>query len=90
MLDMLEEAEQRPVNNEYVNLWISKLSPGTLAGTFKLYSKFLSTLQTRNHGVNCQVFYSALFSLEWQSNVVKEFSAERQRAIVSWDHYLTT
>ena len=32
---MLEVTEQRPMNNEYVNSWISKLSPVTLAGIFK-------------------------------------------------------
>ena len=41
---MLEVTEQRPMNNEYVNSSISKLSPVTLAGILKLYSKFLSTL----------------------------------------------
>ena len=88
---MLEVTEQRPMNKEYVNSWISKLSTVTLAGIFKLYGKFLSTLQTRNHEVNRQIFYSARFSLEWQSNyVAEEFSAERQRAIIPWDHYLTT
>ena len=48
---MLDVTEQRPMNNEYV----SKLSPVTLAGIFKLHSKFLSTLQTRNHKVNRQI-----------------------------------
>ena len=41
---MLEVTEQRPLNNEYVNSQISKLSPVTLAGILKLYSKYLSTL----------------------------------------------
>ena len=36
-------------------LLISKLSPLTLAGVFKFHSKFLSTLQTRNHEVNRQM-----------------------------------
>ena len=63
----------------------------TLAGIFKLYSKFLSMLQTRNHEVNHKIFYSACLSLEWQNNhVVEEFSAECQSAIMLWDHYLTT
>ena len=35
-----EVTEQRPMNNEYINSWISKLSPVTLADIFKLYSKF--------------------------------------------------
>ena len=61
---MLEVTEQRPMNNKYVNSWIIKLSPVTLAGIFKLYSKFLSTLQTRNHKVNRQIFYRARFSPE--------------------------
>ena len=57
------------MNNEYINSWISKLSPVILADIFKLYNKFLSTLQTRNHEVNCQIFYSARFSLEWQKQL---------------------
>ena len=52
---MLEVTELRPMNNEYVNIIISKLSPVTLTGIFKSYSKFLSTLQTRNHEVNGQM-----------------------------------
>ena len=36
---MEEVTEQRPMNNEYVNSRISKLSPVTLAGIFRLYSK---------------------------------------------------
>ena len=68
----------------------TKLSHVTLAGLFKLYSKFLSTLQTRNHVVNLQIFYSARFPLSGKSNYgVEEFSAERQSAIILWDHYLT-
>ena len=63
---MLELTEQRPMNNKYVNSWISKLSHVTLAGIFKLHSKFLSTLQTKNHEVNRPISYSARFSIEWQ------------------------
>ena len=75
---MLEVAEQRPMN-EYVNSWIIKLSLMTLAGIFKLYSKFLSTLQTRNHEVNRQIFYKfytmPTFLLSGKSNyVVEKFS----------------
>ena len=66
---MLEVTKQRPMNNEYVNSSISKLSPVTLAGIFKLFSTFLSTLQTRNHEVNRQIFYIARFSLEWQKQL---------------------
>ena len=66
---MLQVTEQRPINNEYVNSRVSKLSRVTLAGILKLYSKFLSTLQTRNHEVNRQIFYSARFSLEWQKQL---------------------
>ena len=66
---MSEVPEQRPMNNEYVNSWISKLSPVTLAGTLQFYSKFLSTLQTRNHEVNHQMLYSVRFSLEWQKQL---------------------
>ena len=47
----------------------TKLSPVTLAGIFKLYRKFLSMLQTRNHEINRQIFYSARFSLEWQKEL---------------------
>ena len=54
-----------------------------MADIFKLYSKYVLTLQTRNHEVNRQIFLCARFSLEWQSNyVVEELSADRQRAIM--------
>ena len=56
---MSEVTEQRPMNNYKI-----LLSPVTLAGIFKLYSKFLSMLQTRNHEVSRQIFYNAHFSLE--------------------------
>ena len=48
---MLEEAEQRPMNNEYV----------TLAGIFKFHSKFLSALQTRNYEVNRHMLQCPIF-----------------------------
>ena len=36
-------------------------------------------------------FIVPAYPLSGKSNyVVEEFSAERQRAIISWDHYLTT
>ena len=75
---MSEVTKQRPMNNEYVNSQISKLSPVvTLAGMFKLFSKFLSTLQTKNHEINCQIFHSARIPLSGKSNyAVEEFSAE--------------
>ena len=57
------------MNTVYVNSKISKLSPVTLAGIFKLYRKVLPTLQTRNHEVNHQIFYSARFSLKWQKQL---------------------
>ena len=57
---------------------------------FLTLSKFLSMLQTKNHKVNRQIFYGAKAIMQLSNYVVKEFSAERQRAIVSWDHYLTT
>ena len=50
----------------------------TLAGIFKVYSKFLSTLQTRNHELTVKCFIVPAFPLSGKSNyVVEEFSAER-------------
>ena len=80
---MLEVTKQRAINNETLTLFKT--------GILKLYSKFLSTLQTRNYEVNRQVFIVPAFPLSGKSNyVVEEFSAECQRAIISWDHYVTT
>ena len=63
----------------------------TLGGIFKFYSKFLATLQTRTTRSAVKYFIVSAFPLSGQSNyVVEEFSAERQRAIISWGHYLTT
>ena len=84
---MLEVTEQRPINNECVNSWIS------LGWHFKNLQQIFINVVTRNHGVNCQIFYPVVsaFPLSGKSNyVVEEFSAEHQRAIISWDHYLTT
>ena len=54
---------------------------------FRLYSKFLSTLQARNHEV--KYFIVSAFPVSGKSTyVVEEFSADRKRAIISWDHYL--
>ena len=90
---ILEVTEQRRMNNEYINSWISKLSPVTLAGILKIYSKFLSTLQTKNHQVNHQIFYIApAYPLSGKSNyVVEAFSAERPACdyfVGPFPHYL--
>ena len=88
---MLEATEQRPVNNEHVNSWISKLSPVTLAGISKLYANFYQRCkqETTRSTVKCFIVYY-YFPLSGKNNyVVEEFSVERQRAIISWDHYLT-
>ena len=54
-----------------------------MAGIFKLHSKFLSTLQTRNHEVNRQSVIVPDFPLSGKRNyVVEEFSAKHQRAII--------
>ena len=63
----------------------------TLAGIFKIYSKFLSTLQQETTRSTVKCFMVPAFPLSGERNyVVEEFSAERQRASISWDHYLTT
>ena len=82
---MSEATEQRPMNNEYINSRISKLSPLTMAGNFYQRCKQETTSST----VKC--FIVPAFPLSGKSNyVVEEFSAEGQRAFISWDHYLTT
>ena len=81
-------------NPTETNEWVCKyheLVNLTLADFFKFHSKFLSTLQTRNHEVNRQMFVVLHFPLSGKRNyVVEEFSAKQQRGIISWDHYLTT
>ena len=42
--EQLVMSEVTQQNNEYVNSWISKLSPVTLAGIFKLYSKLVKAI----------------------------------------------
>ena len=60
---MLEVIEQRPMNNEYVNSRIS------LDWHYKTFQQIFIDVVTRNHEVNCQIFYSACFSLEWQKQL---------------------
>ena len=47
---MLEVTEQRPMNDEYVNSRISKLSPVTLADIFKLYGNFYQVANKKPGG----------------------------------------
>ena len=76
---MLEVTEQRPMNNEYVNSFLN------FAANFYQRCKQETTRSTVKY------FIVPAFPLSGKSNyVVEEFSAERQRAIISWDNYLTT
>ena len=64
----------------------------TLAGTFKLHSMpiFINIANKKPRGQPSDVIVPA-FPLSGKRNyVAEEFSAEHQRAIISWDHYLTT
>ena len=80
---MLDSTEQRPMNTEYVNPWISKLSPVT--------ANFYQRCKQETTRSTVKYFMVPAFLLSGKSNyVVEEFSAERQRAIISWEHYLTT
>ena len=55
---MLKVTEQRPMNNEYVNSRISKLSPGTLAGIFKnLQQIFINVANKKPRGQLSNVLY---------------------------------
>ena len=82
---MLEVIDQIPMNNEHVNSWIDKLSSvAFLNFTANFY-------QRCKQETTVKYFIVPAFPLSGKSNyVVEEFSAERQRAIISWDHYLTT
>ena len=74
---MLEVTEQRPMNNEYVN--IMNL-PGIL----------VNIANKKPRGQWSDVIVPD-FPLSGKRNyVVEEFSAKHQRAIISWDHYPTT
>ena len=84
---MLEVTEQRPMNNEYVNIIISKLSPVTLPGIFKFHSIInIANKKPRDQPSDAIV---PDFPLSGKKNYVVEFSAKQQRAIISWDHHLT-
>ena len=66
---MLEVTEQRPMNNEYGNSWIGKLSPVTLAGILKILQQIFINVVNKKSRINRHVFYSAHFSLEWQKQL---------------------
>ena len=88
---MSEVAEQRPMNNEYVNSLICKVSPVTLAGILNFTANFYQRCKQESTRSTVKCFIVSAFLLSGKSNyVVEKFSAERQRAIISWDHYLTT
>ena len=86
---MLGAIEQRPMNNEFVNLWISKLSPAvTLAGILNFTANFYQRCKQKTTRSTIKYF---AFPLSGKNNyVVEKFRAKRERAIISWDHYLTT
>ena len=55
MIRMLEATEQRPMNNEYVNIMNLQTVTRDLGCHFKTSQQIFSTLQTRNHEVNRQM-----------------------------------
>ena len=81
----LSQTEQRPMNNESCKFM--KLSPVTLAAwhfTANFYQRCKQ--ETTRSNIKCFiVFY--YFPLSGKKNYVDEFSAERQRAIISWDQF---
>ena len=59
--------------------------------TGKFTAKFYQRCKQETKQSTVKCFIVSAFPLSGKSNyVVEEFSAERQRAIISWDHYLTT
>ena len=74
---MLEVTEQRPMNNEYVNIMNYQLSPVTLAGIFKFHSKiFINIANKKPRGQPSDVMVPD-FPLSGKRNyVVEEFSAK--------------
>ena len=76
---MSEVTEQRQMNNEYVNI------------IFKLHSTFFINIANKKpRGQPSDVTVPALPLSSKKNYVVEEFSADRQRAIIWWNHYLTT
>ena len=76
---MLEVTKRRPMNNEYVNSWIGKLSLWLrfLNFTANFYRRWKQ--ETTRSTVKC--FILPAFPLSGKSNYeVEEFSTERQRA----------
>ena len=93
---MLEVTEQRPINDEYVRIHeLANCHAGPL-----LYLRLAFLSFTADFCLSCkqettrstvEYFIVPTFPLSGKSNyIVEEFSAERQHAIISWDHYLTT
>ena len=86
-----EVTEQRPMNNEYVNIMNQQTVTRNLGWHYKTSQQiFINIANKKARGQPSGIIVSA-FPLGGKRNyAVEEFSAEHQRAIVSWDHYLTT
>ena len=68
-----------------------KLSLVTLAGILNFTANFYQRCKQETTRSTVKYFRVPAFPLSGKSNyAVEEFSAERQRAIISWDYYLTT
>ena len=83
--------EQRPMNNEHVNIMNLQTVTRDLGSHFETSQQiFINIANKKSRGQPSDVIVSA-FPLSGKRNyVVEEFIAEHQRAITSWDHYLIT
>ena len=87
---MLEVTKHRPMDNEHVNIMNWQTVTRDLGWHFKtLQQIFINVANRKPRDQPSNVIVPA-FPLSGKRNVVEEFGPERQRAIISWDHYLTT
>ena len=79
------------MNNEYVNIMNWQIVTRDLGWHFWTSQQiFINIADKKPLGQPSDVIVPS-FPLSGKRNyAVEEFSAERQRAIISWDHYLTT
>ena len=88
---MSEVTEQRTMNKEYIISMNQQTVTRDLGWHFlTLQQIFINIANKKPRGQPSHAIVPAFPLSRKRDYVVEELSAERQRPIISWDHYLTT
>ena len=78
------------MNNEHVNNINQQTVTRDLGWNFQTSQQIFINIANKKPRGQLSDFVPAFPLSDKRNYVVEEFSAEHQRAIISWDHYLTT